>query len=198
MNTMNTAQYQAIAGFTLDLGLVGSAEKSQVWVLSAMKDHGPAVVHLHWRILGNEDDVCDAYQETFLRLANLNDFRKPSSVKAYLYRTASNIAITILRRKKMRCKAQSFLVGRYSEQVDPDIPAELDVKALCGKLRQALARLPEYLSDVVILHDLAEFSYQEVAKILKIRTATVRVYRHKALTLLASLLSRNDSDGVCL
>jgi RNA polymerase sigma factor (sigma-70 family) len=194
------SQSRAIAGLTLDFGLAGVAvEKSQMWILAAMKNYGPAMVHLLWRILGNDDDVCDAYQETFLRIAHLPDKQKPDNVRAYLYRTTTNIALTILRRKQMQKKVLSRLAGSCATEIQPDFNMELDVKSLCGQLRDAVVRLPEYLSDVIVLHDLAELSYPEVAKIIGIRTATVRVYRHRALTLLASWLGRdNNADEVCL
>jgi RNA polymerase sigma-70 factor (ECF subfamily) len=194
------SQSRAIASLTLDFGLAGVAvEKSQMWILSAMKDYGPTLVHLLWRILGNEDDVCDAYQETFLRIAYLPNKQKPDNVRAYLYRTTTNIALTILRRKQIQSKVLSRLAGSCTTEIQPDFNTELDVKSLCRELREAAGRLPEYLSDVVVLHDLAELPYPEVAKILGIRTATARVYRHRALTLLASWLGRgNNADEVCL
>lgn len=192
-------QYQAIAGLTLDFSLAGVVEKSQMWILSAMKDHGPSLVHLLWRILGNEDDVCDAYQETFLRLAHLPDQQKPGNIRSYLYQTATNIALTDLRKKQTHKKAISHLADKQSNLSQSNDPGtELDTQALCQRLRSAMVHLPDYLSDVIALHDLAELSYQEVAEILGIRVSTVRVYRHKALMLLASWLDRNNKNEVCL
>ena len=56
-------------------------------------------------------------------------------------------------------------------------------------MRIHIARLPEHLRDVVILHDLAELPYQQVAKILGIATATARVYRRRAIQILAVWLA---------
>lgn len=193
------AQYQAIASLTLDFSLAEcSVEKSQMWILTAMKDYGASLVHLLWRILGNEDDVCDAYQETFLRIAHLPNQQKPDNIRAYLYRTTTNIALSILRQKRLQHKVLSRLaqINPATEHYDSD--QDLDTKGLCNALRDAVARLPDYLSDVIVLHDLAELPYYEVAKILGIRVATVRVYRHRALTLLASWLGRNEVNEVRL
>jgi RNA polymerase sigma factor (sigma-70 family) len=193
------AQYQAIANLTLDFSLAETqVEKSQMWILTAMKDHGASLVHLLWRILGNEDDVCDAYQDTFLRIAHLPNQQKPDNVSAYLYRTTTNIALSILRQRRMQHKVLSKLVTEKPVQDDCEPALELDTKGLCRELRDAVARLPEYLSDVIVLHDLAELPYHEVAKILGIRSATVRVYRHRALTLLAAWLGRQDVNEVKL
>ena len=86
---------------TWDLALVQSVDKSQRWILSAMQADGPALVKLLWRILGNNDDVCDAYQDIFVRLANLSPEQKPRNVRAYLFRTAANVAVSTLRREKL-------------------------------------------------------------------------------------------------
>lgn len=48
-------------------------------------------------VLGNEQDVADAYQSTFLQLAHVAHGRRPRNLKAYLFRTAANIAVSILR-----------------------------------------------------------------------------------------------------
>ncbi|MDH4202255.1 MAG: hypothetical protein OEV87_05125 [Phycisphaerae bacterium] len=71
-------------GLTFDLTQAHSVPKSQRWVLVAMQEFGPALVSMLWRILGREEDVCDAYQDTFLRLAHLPDQQKPRNVRAYL------------------------------------------------------------------------------------------------------------------
>ena len=70
---------QNILGFADALDSVGTDRQ---WVLSVMQSHGNELVTLLWRILGNEQDVCDVYQSTFLRLAHLNAGRKPAHVKA--------------------------------------------------------------------------------------------------------------------
>ena len=71
--------------------------------------------------------------------------------------------------------------------------AELDARQLQRKLRDAIAELPDYLGDVIVLHELAEMPYNQVAKILGIRTAAARVYRHKAIKLLAKWMSQSEN-----
>ena len=94
----------AIFGLSWDFAAVRSADQSQRWVLSAMQNHGPGLVTMLWRILGNEQDLCDAYQQTFLQLAHYEGRQKPDNVQAYLFRTAANTAISMLRQKKVRLK----------------------------------------------------------------------------------------------
>ena len=71
----------AVIGLRWDLAAASSVEKSQQWVLSAMQKRGPALISMLWRILGNEQDVCDAYQQTFLQLAHYPEMKKPDNIQ---------------------------------------------------------------------------------------------------------------------
>ena len=174
-----------------DLSQASSASMSQRWVLSAMHKQGPALVTLLWRILGNEQDVCDAYQETFLNLAHYNGRKKPDNVAAYLYRTATNVAISILRRRKLRSRSVSKIAETHSEFNKVDYGQELDSRYLQQKLRKAIAKLPEYMRNVVVLRDLAELPYAKVSRILGISTGTARIYRCKAVALLSKWMAKD-------
>jgi RNA polymerase sigma factor (sigma-70 family) len=168
-----------------------SLAEDQRWVLSTMQKYGPGLITMLWRILGKEQDVCDAYQDTFLRLAHYEGGQKPEHVKAYIFRTASNIAISMLRQKNAErnvlIKSQDVIAAMSSQ------PAEMvDSSYLQDSLRDGIARLPEYLRNIIILHDLAELSYSEAAKILRISTASARVYRCKAIQLLTVWMKKEE------
>lgn len=183
---VNSASLQ----LTWDLALVQSVDKSQRWILSAMQADGPALVKLLWRILGNNDDVCDAYQDVFIRLANLSSEQKPRNVRAYLFRTAANVAVSMLRREKLHKESMSHLRLQDNRTDPADPAAELDARQMQTQLRQAIGRLPDYLGDVVVLRDLGEMPYSDVARILGITQAAARVYRHKAIQLLALWMAK--------
>jgi RNA polymerase sigma-70 factor (ECF subfamily) len=180
---------------TWDLALVQSVDKSQRWILSAMQADGPALVKLLWRILGNNDDVCDAYQDIFVRLANLSPEQKPRNVRAYLFRTAANVAVSTLRREKLHKESMDRLRRADGRAAPSDPAGELDARLMQTRLRQAIARLPDYLGDVVVLRDLGELPYCDVAKTLGITPAAARVYRHKAIQLLAVWLEQSTQDS---
>ena len=173
---------KAISGMLgRDAAVLALGELSQQWVLSAMQKHGQGLIAMLWRILGNEQDVCDAYQDTFLQLAHYKNNSKPEHIKAYVFRTAGNVAITMLRRRRIEAKSMTAI----AQNVAADHAAELDADYLRQNLRSAIAHLPDYLRSVVIFRDLAELPYIQVGKILGISAATARVYRHKAIHLLS-------------
>jgi len=171
----------------LEFAACGAVDRSQRWILTAMQRHGQELVTMLWRILGNEQDVCDAYQSTFLHMAH-HQRRRPRHPKAYIFRTASNVAISMLRhriaeRNRAMQTAQCSWRAKSPEQM-------FDSKSLVEQLRCSLAQLPGHLRDVVVLRDLAELSYPQVGRILGISPATARVYRCKAIRLLARWMGK--------
>ena len=171
-----------------DFPIPKALEQTQGWVLIAMQRHGRELVNMLWRILGNEQDVCDAYQDTFLKLAHHEHGCKPENVKAYVFRSASNIAISILRHKLVE---KNHLTPGMTTQNKTNSPAsELDTRYLTETLRAGIAELPEHFRDVVTLHDMGDLTYEQVAKILGITAATARVYRCKAVQLLAAWMRK--------
>lgn len=171
------------SGILWDIAVSEIVDERQQWILSAMQKHGQELVTILWRILGNEQDVCDAYQSTFLQLAHREDRRKPDRVKAYVFRTASNVAISMLRRRFAERKKVSHAAAGENDTSSP--VREFDSRCLTESLRYYIAQLPEHLRNVITLRDLAELSYAQTGKILGISPGTARVYRCKAVQLLA-------------
>ena len=169
-----------------------AVQESQRWILTAMHRYGHELVTLLWRILGNEQDVCDAYQTTFLHLAHIEGGRKPRWVKAYLFRTASNAAITMLRQRTVERKTLSNLTPAGEE--GPVAEIDFDASHLAENLRSHIAQLPEHLRMVITLRDLGELSYAEVARIMGISTGTARVYRCKAVQMLAMWVNDEETE----
>jgi len=168
-------------------------EKDREWVLVAMQKYGQDLVNLLWRILGNEQDVCDIYQSTFLRLAHGSRGCKPTRIKAYVFRTASNTAISLIRTRAAEQRTKHAIRQRESYARSP--VQEVNQKQLVEQLRYHISRLPGHLREVVTLRDLAELSYSQISRILGITPASARVYRCKAVTLLAAWMkSENVKD----
>lgn len=173
--------------------ILGSIDLSQVrsshgWVLRVMRADGPALVRLLWRMLGREQDVLDAYQDTFCRLIGMGDTQSAPPPRGYIFRTAMNIALDMRRRRKVR--VEHLEAAAYARTVagSESAPARSSSISLVEELREAIEALPQRLRDVVVLRDLAEMSYGDVARILGITGGTARVYRREAIVALAARL----------
>ena len=177
-------------GVLWDFAVSETVSEDQRWILSTMQKHGQEIVTMLWRILGNEQDVCDAYQDTFLQLAHYEGGQKPEHVKAYIFRAANNVAISMLRRKIAQRKRTSTAVVTGKHVTSP--AKELDSKYLQETLRCCIAQLPEHLRNVITLRDLAELSYAQIGRILGISAGTARVYRCKALQILVIWMGKEE------
>jgi len=169
-----------------------AVDESQRWILAAMHRYGHEMVTMLWRILGNEQDVCDVYQTVFLRLAHLENGRKPRWIKAYVFRTASNAAVSVLRDRLLDKKTLSGIMRGANEPIVAE--RQFDAGQLAESLREHVARLPEHLRNVIMLRDFGELPYSQVARILGISAGTARVYRCKAVQLLARWMNEEENQ----
>ena len=169
------------------------AEKAYGWVLRIIESEGPAILRLLWRILGSEADVMDAYQDCFCKLATRKSAKGLRSTKAYAYRTATNIAIEIIRsRSRRRAHLPAVAAERANQSSDGPAPDD-DAERFTG-LRDAIGQLPTHLGNVIVLRDLSRLPYEEVGRTLGISPATARVYRRHAVVKLAELLGKGEGS----
>lgn len=134
------------------------------------------------RILGNPDDAAEATQDAYLKVwRGLSGFRGEAQFSTWLYRVASNTAISKHRGRSRRRSRETEAVETRLEQVPGPVSVEdaAGARLEVAALEAALARLPEIYRDAVVLRDVYGYSIEEVASQLKIsETATkVRVHR---------------------
>jgi RNA polymerase sigma-70 factor (ECF subfamily) len=132
-----------------------------------------------FRMTRNAHDAEDLVQETFLRAYRAFDgFTPGSNIRAWLY--------TILHRVRTDAFRRSRRSPRTVELADegPAVPPPQDALAQGGEdLARALESLPDVFRDAVVLRDVEDFSYQEIARILDVPMGTVmsRIHRGRAL-----------------
>jgi len=181
----------SIASGSIDLGRTEALCPDQGCLLTVMERHGSGLVQMLWRVLGNQADVADAYQETFCRLAVLLRDGKSWKKKGYVYRLAANIAVDMLRGRQRDAVTKRNLAKMPTGEIDP--ASVLDQQDEVERLRGAIAELPDHLRHVLVLREFGELDYQAIASALQIAAATARVYRHRAVRQLADKLK--DSKG---
>lgn len=170
------------------------ADTQQKWLVRLMRDTGPGLVRLLWRLLENEHDVLETYQECVCRLVALERPGSLRNARAYAYRTASNLAIELIRRRARRQAHWPEVIASQErlphgrQCAHRDVPGIAAQRELVQQLRACILALPAHLRDVVVLRDLGALSYAEVGRILSIGAATARVYRCQAMARLAETL----------
>lgn len=147
----------------------------------------PLVFNTAYRILGDHDAAADATQTSFVRAyRSLRTFRRSSSFTTWLYRIVSNVCLDVVRRQKRQ--AQSLTLesddDQFAEREIPDDRNQPEQTALEGELQKAvhraLGRLRMEHRTVLVLYDLAGFSYEEIAEMLKLPLGTVKSRLNRA------------------
>lgn len=179
-------------GTTTDAPVGAASTSGSGWVEAVLRADGRGILRLLWRILGDADDVADAFQDCFCRLAGYPKAANLANARAFAYRTASNIAIEMIRVRKRRLNHWPRIVNERVEGLVDAGPSSGEAAEQYsledGRLRGAIALLPQHLRSVITLRDLARMSYEEIGQILGIGAATARVYRRHGIVRLAELL----------
>lgn len=137
------------------------------------------------RMVGNPADAEDLLQEVFLRAyQGLPSFDGRASLGTWLYRIATNLCIDHQRRRARRVQTISYSnwedeEGEPGEWDFPDtqMPTPMDAalnRELQQVVEQAIAQLSPKLKTVLLLYDVEELSYEEIARVLNIPIGTVK------------------------
>lgn len=136
----------------------------------------PMVASKCARMLGETAEAQDIAQETFVRLWHARDeLRDPATVTAWVYRTATRLAIDRLRRRRHEAP-EAEPMDHPAAHVHP-LPTTGTPESLSDSRRtlQALARtLPEDELEAVILSHADGLTQPEIAEVLRVSERTVR------------------------
>jgi RNA polymerase sigma-70 factor (ECF subfamily) len=152
--------------------------------------HLPALYGVALRMTKNEGDAEDIVQETVLRAYRFFDtFEAGTNCKAWLFRILTN---TFCNRYREREREQEIMgeveasdanLGQFVATSPPDAETALLGGMLSRDVERALAAVPSEFRLAVILADLEDFSYKEIADIMECPAGTVmsRLYRGRKL-----------------
>jgi RNA polymerase sigma-70 factor (ECF subfamily) len=160
--------------------------------------HLDAMYNFALKLTGDEDDAQDLVQDTCLKAYRfVNSFEPGTYAKAWLFRILKNSFINDYRKKSRGPSKVEFewveqSISGEDEAAEPayhaDLQAETVNDMLGDEITAALQSLPVDFRMIIILCDLEEFSYEEMAKILDIPIGTVRSRLHRARALLKTKL----------
>jgi RNA polymerase sigma-70 factor, ECF subfamily len=150
------------------------------------------------RILNDPDDAAEATQETFVKVyRNLKTFRGEAQFSTWLYRVASNTAISKHRGRKRRRERESGIddVG-LSEVASPrSTEDEASVRIDTEAVGRALQQLPEHYRVAVVLRDVYGMSMDEIAKKMKISETAAKVRVHRGRKRLKEIVFPDETGA---
>lgn len=161
-----------------DATLVASAQTGDRAALDQLlRRHYDKIYAVCRRVTGNASDADDACQEALIKITrSLPRFDGRSSFGTWAYRIATNASLDELRKRKRRPSLHSVRGDddQAPEVVDPLAAKQVEAVSDRMALDEALAELSEDFRHAVILRDVADLDYSEIAEVLDVPVGTVK------------------------
>lgn len=142
------------------------------------------------RITGSHHDAEDALQDALTAAwLSLDSFRGQARLGTWVFRIAANAALASVRRRHDLPTEPWMLPERSRGPADP-AQGVVDV----ATVRAALADLPVALREALVLREIGDLTYEEIAAHQGIGVPTVKTRLHRARTRLAELLGPAVAD----
>jgi RNA polymerase sigma-70 factor (ECF subfamily) len=153
---------------------------SHAWETIVRRRHS-RVYNLAYRFTGRFDEAEDLTQEVFLKVyRTLHSYRPDSGAfETWILRVARNHFIDHYRKfKSERMQTDALDTGQdhtHTIAARVDNPSQaLERRETADRVHRLLARLPDDQREAVVLRDLEEMSYEEIAEILGVPVGTVK------------------------
>lgn len=164
------------------------------------------IVRLHWRkvfnvayqFVGRHDEAEDLTQDVFLKVfKSLGTFDRRANFQTWLVSVSRNLCIDHYRRVRQERAAVDRTVDTdtlapATTELGPMVV--LEQRDRVALLQRALATLPLSLKTAVVMRDLQELSYQEIADVLGVPEGTVKSRINRGRTELAREIERLRRD----
>jgi len=188
------SKFQALSDNELIDAVKNGDEEAFFEIVNRYQD---SIVNYLCRILRDYEEAVDLAQETFVRIYfAVERYRNDYSFSTYIYRIATNLAISELRkRKRHKLLSLTGLFQHEEEEKEFDIEdstaladSEILQKEAQEKIAAAISSLPEKYRLPIILCDIEGKSYEEIAKILNLGLGTTKSRISRARGLLKEKL----------
>ena len=157
-----------------------TAQSGRIKVLEAYHaQHGPFILRYLNRLVGSQYAE-DVFQDSFVQaLSHIDKLRDLNSPRAWLFRIAHNLAMNVMRKKKMVTDIAMDNLIHSSPQEDPRL----------AYMRHAISELPDKHHETVMLRWYDGLSYEEIAQVLDVPVGTIRSRLHHSVGKLRMLMN---------
>jgi RNA polymerase sigma-70 factor, ECF subfamily len=178
-----------------DFELVNAAQGGDRGALDQLlRRHHARIVGVCRRLTGNEADANDAAQEALMSIVRgLPRYDARATFGTWAYRIATNAALDELRRRRRR-PSTSLDAPETTWDAPSNASGERAVDAKITA-KAALAALPEEFRAAIVLREIADLDYAEIAEVLGVPVGTVKSRIARGRSLLATSLGNRTSRG---
>jgi RNA polymerase sigma-70 factor, ECF subfamily len=157
-----------------------------------MIPHMDMLYNYAYYLSGDKLQADDLLQDTYLKAYRFyGKFERGTNAKAWLYRIMKNTYINEYRRTHRQPEILEYDDQISSYQMIPghgngmdDLREALENRSFDDTMATAIASLPEKFKSVIVLRDIEDLPYEEIAELLEVPIGTVRSRLHRARSLL--------------
>lgn len=169
----------------------------QVEVL--IEQYGTDIYRFCSRLCRNRADAEDLYQKTFLKVLELSvEVNRDGNPKAFLFSVTNGLWMNEVRKMARHSRiAPSVSLDDDNENLaaeQVDLESEVLARIRDGVLRKIMEELPEKFRIPVILYYTCEVSLEEIGKIMKKPTGTIKSRLHKARSIIKKRLEEQGYE----
>jgi RNA polymerase sigma-70 factor (ECF subfamily) len=151
------------------------------------------------RMVKSREDAEEIAQDVFVKAyRSLADFRGESKFSTWLYTITNTTSITFLRKKKLEVHSlDNEKVFEVADSKDSGFRANLiEQKSRVNMVNEAIGMLSPDDAEIITLFYKAEQNLEEISRILRLETNTVKVRLHRARGRLKEKMEKNFSEEV--
>ena len=164
------------------------------------------------RMVGHRDDAAELTQDAMLKIIeHIGDFKGHSALGTWMIRIAMNLSLSHLRKRKLRRTTSldadngryvpagdggtqaAPLRDRLAGSREPDPSQHVQQREMVARLHQALGRLDDDFRAVLVLRDIDQMDYRQIAEVLGVAVGTVKSRLFRAR--LALRQQMNELEG---
>lgn len=165
--------------------------------LDLVRKHQDKVYRLAFYLLKNSEDAKDVTQETFFRAWQHRKKIRQETAHSWFLKVAQNLCFNQLKKRKFQVHlseedGETFenLLHTHSYKSNPS-PDEIAIKQEVKQLvHQAIDELPPNMRSIIVMRELEEMSYKEIAEILNQPVNSVKSTVFRARKKLREILNR--------
>ncbi|MBN1300973.1 MAG: sigma-70 family RNA polymerase sigma factor [Melioribacteraceae bacterium] len=165
-----------------------------------VKRYKDPLMNFVYRFVGNKDICSDIVQDTMIKFyLNKDSYKSFAKFSTWIYTIAGNLAKNELKRRKRRTvlslhndDEERTIQIEDKKFFAPDVTTDSSIKG--EMVQRALLKVKPVYREVVILRDIQNFSYEEIAEITGLSIGTVKSRINRGRTQLQKLLKNIYRD----
>jgi RNA polymerase sigma-70 factor (ECF subfamily) len=190
-----------------DAGLVASSQKGDLDAFEALvRKHQKRMLNIAFRLINDYEEACEVVQDAFVSAyKNITTFRSESKFTTWLTTITVNLSKNRLKQVKSRQGREAYSIDEpvrtEGGQIvidppssEPSVLDQLEKRDIRNRVQDCITALDPDFREVLVLRDMQDFSYNEIASMLRMREGTVKSRLFRARDMVKDCLKRVIGD----